>query len=298
MRAFIWVGALAAAACGDVIKQEQLKADAAIDAPSIIVDAPPDAPDLNAPRVTTVTVPTGVDAEGGTGMVTATLAGPANTAFTVTFSGQYGSYSPPTVTVTTNASGQAMVATTYTTTFTHTTDGTEMSTATITVPSGAAPKAFQFPVVALKRQGNVTQYPGPTSFSPNYLLGEPITTTVSGNLKKFGFIYGTAGGNVKIGIYTNNASNLPGTLVAQLPSTAIQAGSVEVALPSAVNLPAGTYWFLGIHDIGAPLYYTTGSTNVVAYTSQPFANELPTTFPASPSTYSGQSFNWWFVIGQ
>lgn len=297
MRAILWVGALAAAACGDVITQQPAKMDAAIDAPPIILDAPVDALDPSTPRVSMVTVPTSVDAEGGTGMVTATLAGPPNTAFTVTFVGQYGAFTPATANVTTNASGQAMVTATYKTNFTQTTDATDMSTATITVPSGAAPKTFEVPVVALKRQGNTTQHAGTTSFSANYLLGEPITTTVSGKLKKFGFIYGAAGGNVKVGIYTNNASNLPGTLVAQLPTTAIQAGSFEVALAAPVDLPAGTYWFLGVHDISAPLYYTTGSANVVAYVTHTFANALPTTFPTA-QTYTGQSFNWWFVIGQ
>src|SRR6478735_5733884 len=110
MRAFLWVGLLAVAACGEVVKQQQQQVpDAAETIADAAVDAVPDAPpDPSTPRVVSVTAPAnGIDAEGGTGIVTATLAGPPNTQFTVTFTGQHGTYAPATASVTTNASGQA-----------------------------------------------------------------------------------------------------------------------------------------------------------------------------------------------
>jgi len=240
--------------------------------------------------------PSGVEIEGGTGSITASLAGPPNTQFTVMFGGSLGAYAPATSIVTTDADGNAIAASVFTS---NATAGTEMGTALITMPSGVAPRDFSFPVVPFAKYGNATAFTNQGSFGQGYLLGQTITTPVSGRLRKLGLISGTAGPMVKIGLYTD-AGGQPGSLIAQIPSRTVAAGVNEFALPSPVVLPAGTYWFMAIYSPdGTTLRSMDGDTaRVIKYITHTFANALPTTFPATSMTYNGQNFNYYLVVGR
>jgi hypothetical protein len=267
---------------------------------SVNTNAKPDAtkapPDVAAiePAVVSVSVPSMVEVEGDTGAVTAELHAAPTTAVTIAFSGTLGTYAPTTQTVTTDGSGNGSATVTFTS---GVMDGTEVGTATITAPTGAQPKAFGFQVIPFERYGITAQLPSSGNFAANDLLGTAIVVPTAGTLRKFGFLSATAGPNLKIGIYTD-AAGTPGTLVAQMPATAILQGLNEVALATPVALAAGTYWFMGIYDASGAVYYTTSApTSTVKYVSLTFASALPTTFP-TPTTYTGQAFNYYLVVGK
>jgi hypothetical protein len=102
---------------------------------------------------------------------------------------------------------------------------------------------------------------------------------------------------MKIGIYADAAGN-PGTLVAQMPSTAVLLGMNEVPLAAPVTLTAGTYWFMANYSASASIYDNVNAAgSTVKYISLPFATALPATFP-TPTTYTGQVFNYYLVVGK
>jgi len=245
-------------------------------------------------EVLSVSVPSMVEVEGDTGAVTAQLHASPATALTIAFSGTLGTYAPATQMVTTDGSGNGSATVTFTS---GVMDGTEAGTATITAPTGAQPKPFGFQVMPFARYGNTVQLPSPGQFSPDNLLGTAIVVPTAGKLRKFGFLSANAGPNLKIGIYTDAAGS-PGTLIAQMPSTAILQGLNEVSLATPLLLTAGTYWFMGLYSSNGTVYYDLGAAgSTVKYISLAFASALPTTFPA-PTTYTGQAFNYYLVVGK
>ncbi len=115
-------------------------------------------------------------------------------------------------------------------------------------------------------------------------------------LLQFGVISRGAGQGMQMALYTN-AGSAPGTLVAQTAATTMFVGNMELN-PTAgpVFLTAGTYWIMAIYNATAQFGFTTAAgTNVVAYRSWTFGSALPTTF-GTPTTYTGQSFNYYLVV--
>lgn len=150
--------------------------------------------------------------------------------------------------------------------------------------------------MATQRLGHTTQFTQTSSPSPNFLLGEQVVVTAPVTLHRFGLIASAAGANVKMALYTDVAGS-PGTLVAQTAATAQIVGNHEISPTApAVALPAGTYWLVAVYDVAGSIYYTTSATtNTVKYITHTFANALPTTF-GTPTTYMGQSFNYYLVV--
>jgi hypothetical protein len=272
-----------AAACGEV------KGDQSSDAPGQT-----DAADTTL-RIANVMVPaTGVEIEGGTGAVAASLVGPPGTQITVMFGGNLGTYSPATLSLTTDTNGRASAASSF---MSNVTTGTEMGTAIITMPSGAAPYDFSFPVVPFTKYGNTSALAQQGNLGAGNLLGHTIVTSVSGRLRKFGLISGGAGTSVKIGLYTD-VGGQPANLIAQIPSTPVVAGVNEIALPSPVVLPAGTYWFMAIYSPDGSTLRSAASTRMIKYFAQPFASALPATYPTMHMMYTGPDLNYYLVVGR
>lgn len=270
----------------------ELPGTATIDAaPSI--DGLPDSQDIQA-QIGSVMVPSAVEVEGGMGTITAQVIAAPTTQVTVTFSGTLGLYNPSTRIVTTDSAGAVTTTSVFTAGITA---GMETGNVTITAPAGAVPKPFMFPVQPFARYGNTTQLTQQGSFTANNLLGQTITTTTAGQLRKLGFISATAGPMIKIGIYTDSAG-APGTLIAQAPATIVAQGVNEIALTSPIALTAGTYWFLAIYDVTGAPYRDALTTRTIKYIAVPFGDALPITFPTTHSTYSGGNFNYYLVVGQ
>jgi len=247
------------------------------------------------PAIQSVSVPPKVEVEGATGVVVAAVQGPPGRPLTVVFSGSLGTYAPSPQLVTTNATGHGTAAATFTA---GPVDGTEAGMVAITSPLAVTPVTFGFPVTPFARYGNTQMLPTPGPFSPNILVGMPIVVPASGKLRKLGFLSAGAGPSIKIGIYADVGGN-PGALVAQMPATAILQGRNEVPLATPVNLAAGTYWFMAVYSASGTVYFqgNVGAGAVVKDVALPFANELPATFPAGHNTYTGQSFDYYLVVG-
>lgn len=258
------------------------------------VDAVPDAPEPL--TLTSAMGPVSLDAEGATGSVAVhvhTLA-PAQAVDVVFTSSLGATYTPPTVTVTTDASGNATAASTYTSNMA----GMEMTSIAGSIASmSSATASVAFPVVALQRYGHPTAFTTSGGFSPNYLLGEKITVAAPGHLKAFGFISMAVGPNIQIGLYLD-AGGAPGALFTSLPSTPIQNGVNEVQV-APLQLDAGDYWFEADYSaLGSVGQDQAGAGDVpIDYISFTFGGSLPATFPA-PTTYNANHFNYYLVVGQ
>jgi len=278
-------------ACGSVEKSRQDAAPTR-DAP-VTIDAAPDAPGV-APTLDMAMGPTQqLDAEGDTAQVSVRAHGAPSQNITVTFTASLGSYAPAQVQVTTDATGYATATSTYTSNGA----GNEQTSMVASVGSlMSSPATLSWSVTALARYGYTTAFATSGSFGANFLLGQAIQVTTAGHLKKLGFISMSAGPNIKVGIYTD-AAGKPGTLIAQIPATAVAQGTNEVALAAPVQLAIGTYWFEAVYDNTGNVFQDGAGGNSVQYASQTFANALPATFPA-PSTYSGNHFNYYLVLGQ
>ncbi len=142
--------------------------------------------------------------------------------------------------------------------------------------------------------GYDTEFSSASGHSPNYLLGNAIVVSSAMTLTHLSIISKQNGPNVKIGLYTDAGGN-PGTLVASIQSTSVATGVNDFPV-SPMSLSAGTYWFLAVFSSSASVGIQHGNqSDVVMYVSHPFANPLPTTFPA-PTSYTGQGFNF-YVTG-
>lgn len=247
------------------------------------------------PAIASVSVPPKVEVESATGVVVAAVQGPPGTRLTVVFSGSLGTYAPSPRIVTTDATGHGTATTTFRA---GPVDGTAAGMVAIASPLGVTPVTFSFPVTPFARYGNTQMLTKPGPFTPGILVGMPIVVPASGKLRKLGFLSAGAGPSIKIGIYAD-VGGTPGALVAQIPATAILQGRNEVPLATPVNLAAGTYWFMAVYSADGTVYYqnNAGAGAVVKDVGLPFANELPATFPAGHGTYTGQSFDYYLVVG-
>ena len=164
------------------------------------------------------------------------------------------------------------------------------------VPAGFNPGFYG----NLGTAGYPAQFSQTGAFSPDFLLGEPITVSQACILLRFGLITTNAGSpSVKMGLYTDNAGN-PNTLVSQFPATPLNNGILEVPV-APVNLAPGTYWLMADYSVSATVD-TDGPPNTgpnqYKYTSLPFANALPATFPAPSTQPAAPHFNYYLVVAQ
>ena len=97
---------------------------------------------------------------------------------------------------------------------------------------------------------------------------------------------------MRIGIYYNNAFNLPGALVTQVAGTISTTGNVEFPT-SAIALPAGTYWLMCNFQNTITRTQDAGSPATVRYVPYVYGAALPVGFPAGITTYTGNLTNAW-----
>ena len=126
--------------------------------------------------------------------------------------------------------------------------------------------------------GNATEFSGGLAYPSNLLAGSRITVPQPITLTQLSLITRASGPQVRIGLYSDLGGN-PNHLIVQTPAKVLLPGRVEIPVP-ATAIPAGDYWFMAVFDFEASEGTDPTTSWVVKSISQPFANPLPTTFPA------------------
>jgi hypothetical protein len=135
-----------------------------------------------------------------------------------------------------------------------------------------------------------------SEFSPDFLLGRPVTLDKTMTVTAFGLITRTGGTQVKMALYDNDgADGGPGTLLVSTGATGVLIGFQEIAAKPTL-VPAGTYWVMALYDAITILATDEEASDtpqhVVRYRSLDFADPLPPSFgPAS--TYGETEINYW-----
>ncbi|MBP7549932.1 MAG: pre-peptidase C-terminal domain-containing protein, partial [Gemmatimonadaceae bacterium] len=142
------------------------------------------------------------------------------------------------------------------------------------------------------RYGYPTAFASSSGWSPNYLIGQELTVSQNITLTHIGLNVAAGTGGVRIGIYYNNAFNLPGALVTQVAGTISTTGNVEFPT-SAIALPAGTYWLMFNFQNTITRTQDAGSPATVRYVPYVYGAALPVGFPAGITTYTGNLTNAW-----
>jgi hypothetical protein len=114
------------------------------------------------------------------------------------------------------------------------------------------------------------------------------TATSSGSATKLFFYVdsGSAASSVIVGLYSNNASNNPGTLLAQATATGPTKGAWNSVSISAVAITAGTkYWIAVLSPTGAGVYQfrDVGAGGPTQNSSQKNLATLPATWSPGPN---------------
>lgn len=133
--------------------------------------------------------------------------------------------------------------------------------------------------------------PAISSFGANFLLGEAVTISSKIELTSISIIDSIPAGNIKIALYTN-ASGSPGTLVVQSSGAVSSSGTLTYAAPQTQVQP-GTYWIMATYDASPSNFVDASGTNTIVYVADTFANALPSTYPASHTTYTANHFNYY-----
>jgi hypothetical protein len=113
---------------------------------------------------------------------------------------------------------------------------------------------------------------------------------------RFGVIAATSTPQVKMGLYSDSGGN-PNTLLAQIPATNLVVGNLEVPT-TQINLAPGNYWLMAVYNVTGTPYQDNATTNTYKYTSLPFANALPSTFPPPAVQMATIHFNYYIVVAQ
>jgi len=250
---------------------------------------------FDGPVIVSVSTPTSLEAEGAMATIMASVHGHPNEVLKVSFSGMLGTYGPPTSLVTTDAAGNGTVSTTF---ISGMLGGVEAGvvTASNAAMVNSVPKQFGFQVIALARYGQATAFGASGQFGQDNLLGQTITVTAAGTLKKIGFISISAGPMIKVGIYAD-AGGVPATLLTQIPATNVAMGTNEIALASPLAMNAGTYWFMAVYNTQGNVGSDQTAARTIRFIAEPFANPLPTVFPTMTSTNMSGNFNYYLVFG-
>jgi hypothetical protein len=143
----------------------------------------------------------------------------------------------------------------------------------------------------------LTCYAPRDPFGANYLLGSTLTIGATITVTKLG-LFTTAsavGPHFQLALYKDNAG-APGALVAFTPSTALAQGQNEIPVTAPTAVAPGTYWLMGVYDVGAQICADAITTNKIDYISLTYGTALPNPFPASPTTYMGGNINY-YVVG-
>src|SRR5205085_11281382 len=111
---------------------------------------------------------------------------------------------------------------------------------------------------------------------------------------------GAASGSAhgRAAVYTNNASGLPGSLLAQSADTPAQLGWNTLPISGGPALAAGTYWIVAQTDDASTVFRITSglpASNAIGWVGQAYG-----AFPASISGFTkqtGQAFDMYGTAG-
>ncbi|MDE3095520.1 MAG: fibronectin type III domain-containing protein [Chloroflexota bacterium] len=127
-----------------------------------------------------------------------------------------------------------------------------------------------------------------------YVNGSPGTLATGGTLQSLSVYVGSTPPNahIRVGVYTNNASGNPGTLLAQTGEALAVQGWNTLSVPGGPTLAPGTYWILAQTDnVGTVYRYTTGLPPSAAVGWAPQAyGPFPSTIGGF-AKQSGQAFD-------
>jgi hypothetical protein len=173
------------------------------------------------------------------------------------------------------------------------------ATSTATPTRSATPTATASPTPAAIIFGLTASTGANDDSDSGYANGSPATLSVSGTLTSLSVYVGaTSGaGHIRIALYTNGASGLPGSVLAQTASATAALGWNTLAVPAGTTLQPGTYWILAQTDDPATVYRITSGL--------PASDEVgwaPLTYGPFPPTlggfvaFTGQAFDMYGTI--
>lgn len=237
----------------------------------------------------------GVDAEGGRAPVHIRVKGQRDEQLTIALTSTLGTFTPEQEVLITDAEGLASYSPEF---VAGAESGEAMAVGNVADLDGERVSfELSFPVVPLSRVGEVAQLPNlSTVIAANYLEGQSITLAAAGKLRRVGIVAPTET-NVAVGIYTDVAG-VPTKLLASA-STRLKVGVNELPV-DAVELAAGTYWFMSNYDSAptAPRLYRSSTVRPLKYIMIPFSTTLPTAYPAAYSSTTEPLRNCYLVLGR
>jgi hypothetical protein len=129
---------------------------------------------------------------------------------------------------------------------------------------------------------------------PNVIRAQSITLAQKGIIQSISFYVTHAEGQIRFGIYHDNANN-PGTLITETGAFTPVTGWNKQPVLTETLLDPGTYW-LAILYADSDLTFTSDGTGTMRSANQPFG-PLPTAFPTSPATDNTHySLNATFIV--
>lgn len=144
--------------------------------------------------------------------------------------------------------------------------------------------------------GNFTPFGSSGGTGANSLQGTAIVVPRDTWLLRFGLIAsstGTPAANFRMALYTDSAGQ-PNTLVAASPPRTVVVGGQTVGVSPTPLLP-GTYWLMALYDNTLNVSWKSGTGDVNAIVSTPFASPLPNPI-TSPTLSALGTFNYWIVV--
>lgn len=135
---------------------------------------------------------------------------------------------------------------------------------------------------SMAQVGETSILPINDSGNGNLLIAQPITLTQAGIIQSLSFYVTTVGGQLRLGIYGNNAGN-PGNKLAETNAFTPVAGWNTANVTSSLTMQPGTYWIAYLPQSNTLGFRNTQSGGPIKLKAFTFGS-LPTVFPSGPSS--------------
>ena len=143
--------------------------------------------------------------------------------------------------------------------------------------------------------GNDAEFAGRSNHSPGFLLGSAIDVKVESTIAFFGVIGKKATARIVMALYTSRDGE-PDSLVACTEPTRVEVGAQRIRPNPNATLAPGRYWLVAVFDRKASVGFDMSAKDaVVKYVTHRFGEKLPEEFP-TPTTYTGQRFNFYLLM--
>jgi hypothetical protein len=169
---------------------------------------------------------------------------------------------------------------TYTPTNTPTANPTT-TTYTQTPTATRTPTNTASPTLSVIKIGETNILGTDDSGNANLLVAQQANLPQNATVQSLSFYVATAGGQLRLGFYSDNAGN-PGMLLAQTATFTPTVGWNTQAVQTPVLLPAGTYWLAYLPQSNS-MHYRVESSGAGRGASYTFGS-LPSTYPGTPFT--------------